>query len=107
MIPVGKKGEISQEEIDQERRPNLPAHDIGAGAQEVGQLEGLFDLFEEDFDLPAAAVEIHNARRAPLQVVAQKNHLYFPPVHWMSGKRQKLRTVVSSFVWILLFKALI
>ena len=47
----------------------------GAGAQEIRELERLLDLLEEGLDRPAAAVQVGDAGRAPLQVAGQKNHL--------------------------------
>src|SRR5437762_8822875 len=44
MIPIMQEGQKAQEHIDQQRRPHLPAHGIGAVTQEIGQLESLFDL---------------------------------------------------------------
>src|SRR5882724_11114921 len=54
VVPVRKERQITQEQIDQQGGPHLPAHRIGGGAEKIRQLQGLFDLFEEDFDLPAA-----------------------------------------------------
>ena len=70
MCPVGEEGQVTEQEIDQQGHPHLPPHRIGAGAQKVGQLEGLLDLFEENFDLPPAAVKFHNIHRTPSQLVA-------------------------------------
>ncbi len=58
MVPLRDEAEVSQEDISQQRYPNLPAHRIGVVAENVRDLEGLLDLFEKDFELPAAAIEI-------------------------------------------------
>lgn len=42
-----------------------------AYAQEVRQLQSLLELLEEDFDLPAAAAEIADGSRAPLEIIDQ------------------------------------
>jgi hypothetical protein len=34
-------------------------------AEEVGQLEGLFEFLEEHFDAPAAAIEVRHTLGAP------------------------------------------
>src|SRR5580765_3163669 len=52
--PLTQPGTEAQQDIGQQGGPYLPAHRVGAVAQEVGQLEGLLELFEKDFDRPAA-----------------------------------------------------
>src|SRR5438876_1440619 len=81
MAPLAYPSAEAQEHIGQERRPNLPAYCIGIMSQEVGQLEGLLDLFEKHFDVPPAPIQIDNRLRAPLQVVRQKFHLPPFPIH--------------------------
>src|SRR5574342_1082153 len=39
MRPVGEESQVAQQEIDQQRDPNLPSHRVGRGAQKVGQLQ--------------------------------------------------------------------
>ena len=80
MAPVGKETHIPQQQVGQQRRPNLPANGVGAGAQKVGQLQRLFDLLEENFNRPTAAVQLDDALGAPFQIVAQENHLDLSPV---------------------------
>src|SRR5512141_1239275 len=82
MAPVGKETEIAQQQVGKQRRPNLPANRVGASAQKVGQLQRLFDLLEEHFDLPTAAIQLDDALGAPFQIVAQENHLDLSPVHF-------------------------
>jgi hypothetical protein len=52
----------------------LPSHGVGVVTQEVGELEGLFDLLEEGFDRSTAAVKVGHALRAPLHVVGEEFH---------------------------------
>ena len=52
---------------------------------EVGQLQGLFDLFEKHLDLPAAAIHVGDAARAPGLIVGQENHLALLAVHLEAG----------------------
>ena len=82
VAPVRQETQVAQQQINQQRRPDLPPHRVGAGAQKIGQLQGLLDLLEEDFDLPTAPIQFDDARRAPLQVVAQEGHRHFAPVHF-------------------------
>ena len=77
MCPSGEITQIAQQNVSQQRRPHLPAHRIGVVPQKIRQLQGLLDLLEKHFDLPAAAVEVGDGARAPLQVVGQKHHLPF------------------------------
>ena len=72
MRPPAEEGQKAEEHIDEQCRPHLPAHGIGAVAEEPGELEG---LLEEGFDGPAVPVKISDAGRAPLQVVRKKDHL--------------------------------
>src|ERR1017187_10694977 len=58
VVPLAQPGTEAQQRIGQQRRPHLPTHRVGGVAEKVRQLEGLFDLFEEYLDAPAAAVEI-------------------------------------------------
>src|SRR5271154_3897674 len=50
----------AQQHIQQQRHPQLPPHRIGALSKKIRQLQRLFDLLEEHFNLPAAAVEVDN-----------------------------------------------
>lgn len=50
--------------------------------QEVTELQGLFDLFEEDFDRPATLVESANARSGLFHIVGDENHLDLFAVHF-------------------------
>src|ERR1039458_9121418 len=50
MAPLAQPGGEAQQDIGQQGRPHLPADGVGGVAREVRQLEGLFDLLEEDLD---------------------------------------------------------
>src|ERR1700709_2898988 len=73
MPPTTDKTGKAQQHVTQERVPELPTHRVGIVAQEVPDLQRLFDLLEEDLNLPATAVEFGHAARRPLQVVGQKD----------------------------------
>lgn len=62
MRPAMEKRLKAQQHIEQQGRPHLPAHRVGAVAHEVAQLQGLLDLLEEDLDLPAATIEVGDGR---------------------------------------------
>jgi hypothetical protein len=81
VAPLAQPGTEAQEHIGQQGRPHLPADGVGGVAEEVRQLEGLFDLLEEHLDLPAAAVKVGDGLGAPLQIVGQKNHFPKFAVH--------------------------
>src|SRR5208282_5660382 len=73
--PPAQMGAEAQEHITQQRRPDPPFDGVGGVAEEVGQLEGLFEFIEKGFDAPAAAIQVGDGLGAPLQMVGQKNHL--------------------------------
>ena len=54
-------------------------------AQEVAQLQGLLDLFEEDLDLPTAAVEVCDGGRRPFEIIGEKLHLSLLAVELNQG----------------------
>ena len=60
-----------EQDVEQKRRPDLPAHGVFVVAEEVGQLQGLFDLLKEDLDLPAAAVEVGHAGGGSVELVGE------------------------------------
>jgi hypothetical protein len=51
----------TQEQIHQQRRPELPAYGLLGVAEEVADLQGLLDLFEENLDGAAALIESADA----------------------------------------------
>jgi hypothetical protein len=69
VAPLARESEEAQEQVEQERGPELLPHGVGVVAEEVGQLQGLFEFLEEHLDAPAAPVEIGDGLRAPLQFV--------------------------------------
>src|SRR5664280_311095 len=82
MRPLGQVTQVAQQHVRQECGPHLPAHRVGVVSQEIGQLQGLLDLLEENLNLPPAPVEIGHTARTPLQIVGQKSHLPLLPVHF-------------------------
>ena len=57
VLPAALAGLKADEQIGQQGGPDLPAHGVGAVAEEVGELEVLFDLLEENFYRPARFVK--------------------------------------------------
>ncbi len=49
MLPAAQPGLEAEQHIEQQSAPNLPAHGIGAMAEEIAQVERLFDLAEARF----------------------------------------------------------
>jgi hypothetical protein len=85
VAPLSEMGAEAQEDMGQQGGPDLPFEGTFAVAQEVGQLEGLFEFLEEDFDAPAAAIEIGDGLGAPSDVVGQENQLAPLAVHFDQG----------------------
>ena len=84
--PLTQPGAEAQQDIGQQRRPDLPAHGVGAVAQKVGQLEGLFEFLEEGFDAPAAAIQVGDGRALlKNKMVGQENHFAELAVHLDEG----------------------
>ena len=75
VAPLPQKGAEAQEDISQQRGPDLPFDSVGAVTQKISQLEGLFEFLEEDLDAPTAAIQISDGLGAPSEVVGQKDHL--------------------------------
>lgn len=78
-------GAEAQQHIGQQRGPDLAFDGAFAVAQEVGQLERLFEFLEEDFDAPAAAIQVGDGLGAPGDVVGQENHRAQFDVHFDHG----------------------
>ena len=57
MSPLTLATHKTQQHVDQQRAPYLPAHRVGRVSQKVSELQGLLNLFEKHFDLPACFVE--------------------------------------------------
>ena len=83
--PLSQMGAEAQQHIGQQGGPDLPFDRALAVAKEVGQLEGLFEFLEEDFDAPATAIEIGDGLGAPGDVVGQENHRAQRAVHFDHG----------------------
>jgi hypothetical protein len=75
VVPVAHHAHKTHQDVEQQRRPDLPTDRVGAVAQEIAQLQALLDLFEEHFDLPPAAIQIGHTAGTPTEVVGQKLHL--------------------------------
>ena len=70
VIPSAEESLVLEQDVGEESGPDLPApkaFGVGVVAQEVSKLEGLLDLFEESFDLPATAIPIGHGCGAPWQ----------------------------------------
>ena len=61
------------EQIDGDGGPDLSAHRVGRGAVEGFDAQMLLDPFEEEFDLPAVAIELGDGQRRHGEVVGQEN----------------------------------
>ncbi len=85
VAPAVEEGLEAKQQVEEQGGPDLPAHSVGAVAEEIAQLEGLFDLLEEDLDLPAAAVQVGHGGRGPLEVVGKKLHDDFFAVEFDPG----------------------
>lgn len=48
--PLAEAGPETQQQIDEQGRPHLPAHGVGVVTEKVGQLQGLFEFLEEHFN---------------------------------------------------------
>ena len=85
VIPAAHHAQKAHQDVEQQRGPDLPADRVGTVAQEIAQLQALLDLFEEHFDLPAAAIQIGHTAGAPREIVGQKLHLAFLAVDLHKG----------------------
>ena len=74
MLPAAQPGLEPEQHIQEQSAPNLPAHGVGAMAEEIAQVQRLFDLTEEGFNGPTAAIQFADRMGRPLQIVGQKNH---------------------------------
>ena len=61
------------EQINGDGGPDLGAHRVWRGAVKGFDAQMLLDPFEEEFDLPAAAIEFGNGQRGHGEVVGQKD----------------------------------
>src|SRR5689334_8182151 len=75
VIPAAHHTQETHQDVEQQGRPDLPAHRVSAVTQEIAQLQALLDLFKEHLDLPTAAIQIGHTGSAPSEVVGQKLHL--------------------------------
>jgi hypothetical protein len=82
MIPAHELALISQEDIEQQGRPQLPANGVLAVAQEVTDFESLLNLLEEDFDPPAGLIELTHAAGGPFQMIGDEKRAISPACRW-------------------------
>ena len=61
------------EQINGDGAPDLGAHRVGAGAIKGFDAQMLLDPFEEEFDLPAAPIQLRDGQRRDGEVVGQKD----------------------------------
>jgi hypothetical protein len=85
VAPLAQMGAEAQQHIGQQGGPNLPFDGPFTVAEEVGQLEGLFEFFKEGFNAPAAAIQVGDGLGAPFEVVGQENHFAEFAVHLDKG----------------------
>src|SRR5665213_3574516 len=62
-------------EVNGHRDPDLGLHRIGAGTEVVFDTQVTFDPFEEEFDLPAALVELCHRDGRDLQIVGEEDQI--------------------------------
>jgi len=83
--PLAFESEKAQQDVEQEGGPELPADGMLGITEEVADFEGLFYLLEEGLDPPAAAVQVADTGRSPVQIIGQKNHDSFLSVDFDEG----------------------
>ena len=74
MLPLTEIGKVAQDDVSDECYPDLPFHSPLIVSHEVAELQALLELFEEDFNCPAAFVEIADAAGRELHVVRDEDH---------------------------------
>src|ERR1035437_6202714 len=79
--PARKECLVAQQQVAKQSTPDLPAHSIGTVAEKIREFEGLLDLFEEHFDIPATTIKVGDTARAPLHIVSQELHFPLDSVH--------------------------
>ena len=82
------------EQINGDGAPDLGAHRVGAGAVKGFDAQMLFDPFEEQFDLPAAAIELGDGQRRDREVVGQENQDFAGSGIAISDAAQRGRIIV-------------
>ena len=61
------------EQVNRDRAPDLGAHRVGTGAIKGFEAQMLFDPFEEQFDLPAAPIQLSDGQSRHGKVVGQED----------------------------------
>ncbi len=65
--PARKECLIAQQQVAKQGTPDLPADGVGTVTEKVRKFEGLLDLLEEHFDIPATTIKVGDTARAPLR----------------------------------------
>lgn len=69
MCPVHRLRLEAHQNVEKQGCPKLPADGVFTVAEEVTDLQGLFDLLEEYFDAPPGLIEFTDRAGSPLRVV--------------------------------------
>ena len=68
--------ENGDQDVDGNRDPNLRLDTVRGGAEEALDPQVLFDPFEEQFDLPAIAINRRYGQRRQEEIVGQENETF-------------------------------
>ena len=71
--PLTAPSQEAQQDIDQERSPDLPLDRVFVVTGEIAEFEGLLDLFEKGFDAPAALSHTSLSRMACVSCARSSN----------------------------------
>ena len=85
VAPLAETSAEAQQQINQQGSPDLPTDGVGVVAEEVGQLQRLLEFLEEDFDAPAAAIEVGDGLGTPRHIVGEEHHFAEFAVHFDQG----------------------
>ena len=77
MLPLTEVGKVAQDDVSDECYQDLPFHSPLIVSHEVAELQALLELFEEDFNCPAAFVEIAEHAGMYLQTALRMEYLFF------------------------------
>ena len=72
--PLTLKSDKTQQGIQEQCGPELPADRVLGVSEEVTDFKGLLDLFEEGFDAPAAAIQITGPGNCLFKVIGLEDH---------------------------------
>ena len=74
MLPTAEVSEVAQDDVSEERYPDLPLHGLLIVANEVAELYTLLEFLEEDLYRPTTLVEIADAAGSQVHVVGDEDH---------------------------------